>query len=78
VAVQASMGPIADRSRENLSSSDIAVAHARRLLLHALTAAAEGSLPPGSALGSDLPRIPDPVDVIVDTGRDWRQAQPVG
>jgi phthalate 4,5-dioxygenase oxygenase subunit len=78
VAVQASMGPIADRSRENLSSSDIAVAHARRLLLDAITAAAAGWLPPGTALGPEVPCIPDPVDVIVDTGRDWRQAQPVG
>ena len=35
--IQASMGPIVDRTKENLSSGDVAVAHARRMLLDALS-----------------------------------------
>ena len=35
--VQTSMGPILDRTTEHLSSSDVAVAHARRILLDAST-----------------------------------------
>ena len=52
VAVQASMGPIVDRPKENLSSSDIAVAQARQLILHALAAAETGHLPSGERLES--------------------------
>jgi phthalate 4,5-dioxygenase oxygenase subunit len=49
-AVQASMGPIVDRTKENLSSSDVAIAHTRRLVLDTITAYEVGRLPPGSAL----------------------------
>ena len=48
-AVTGSMGPIFDRSREHLVPSDVAVIRARRLLLQAATAVAEGSDPPGLA-----------------------------
>ena len=52
-AVQTSMGPIVDRTKENLSSSDVAVAHARRMLLDALAGAEAGKLPPGSARSAE-------------------------
>ena len=45
VVVQTSMGPVLDRTKENLSSSDVAVAHARRILLDAVRAAATGRAP---------------------------------
>ena len=48
-AVQTSMGPILDRTKEHLASGDAAVAHTRRVLLDALRAAEAGELPPGSA-----------------------------
>ena len=78
VAVQASMGPIVDRPKENLSSSRHAVAQARQLILHALAAAETGHLPPGSAFSPETPRIPDPVDVILEAGVDWREVELVG
>ena len=78
VAVQASMGAVVDRSKENLSSSNIAVAQARKLILDVLAVAEAGDLPPGSALGPEIPRIPDPVDVILEGGVDWREAELVG
>ena len=43
--VQASMGPIVDRTKENLSSSDVAVAHTRRLILDTIAAYEAGRAP---------------------------------
>jgi nitrite reductase/ring-hydroxylating ferredoxin subunit len=74
--VQVSMGPIVDRSKENLSSSDVAVAQARRLILDTL--AAEGELPPGSALSREDVRIPHPFDAVLDAGESWREVERVG
>jgi phthalate 4,5-dioxygenase len=75
--VQASMGPIVDRSKENLSSSDVGIAHARRLMLDALAAAEAGQLPPGSALAPEVTRIPHPTDGVVETGVSWRELEGV-
>jgi phenylpropionate dioxygenase-like ring-hydroxylating dioxygenase large terminal subunit len=72
-AVQVSMGPIADRSRENLSSSDVAVAAARRMILDAIASAEAGRLPPGSARAAELARVPDPFDAILEAGASWRE-----
>jgi len=44
-AVQESMGPVADRSRERLGTSDTAIIAARRLLLSEIRASAEGTRP---------------------------------
>jgi phthalate 4,5-dioxygenase oxygenase subunit len=73
-AVQTSMGPIVDRSLENLSSSDVAVAHLRRLLLVALDAAKAGELPPGSAFTPGGVRLPNASEVLVDEGLRWEDA----
>ena len=69
--VQTSMGPIVDRSEEHLSGSDVAVAHARRMLLDALVAADAGTRPPGSALAPDGVRLPNCLDAIVEAGQRW-------
>jgi hypothetical protein len=74
VVVQTSMGPIVDRSKEHLSSSDVAVAHARRMLLDALAAVDAGKLPPGSARSPEGVRLPNCLDVIVAEGRRWEDA----
>ena len=59
VVIQSSMGPILDRTKENLSGSDVAVAHLRRMLLDAVSATDAGALPPGSALAPDGVRLPN-------------------
>ena len=46
-AVQVSMGPIVDRTMENLSSSDVAIAQTRRLILAAIACHEDGQLPTG-------------------------------
>lgn len=72
VIVQVSMGPIADRTKENLSSSDVGIAHARRLILDVIGAAEKGELPPGSARSPQVVTIPDPWDATLDAGQSWR------
>jgi phthalate 4,5-dioxygenase oxygenase subunit len=69
--VQVSMGPITDRPRENLSSSDVAIAEGRRLILDTIAAVAGGALPPGGARGPDLVRIPHPFEAVLDEGTSW-------
>jgi hypothetical protein len=72
--IQTSMGPIVDRSKENLSSSDVAVAHLRRLLLGALDAADAGRLPPGSALSPQAVRLPNALEALLPEGQRWEDA----
>jgi hypothetical protein len=55
---QVSMGPIVDRTKEHLSSSDVAIIHLRRVLLKALDRVAAGQWPVG-----DVPPI-DHLDVL--------------
>ena len=77
-AVQVSMGPIVDRTKENLSSSDVAIAHTRRLILETIATYADGRLPPGSAWTPGGVRVPQPFDAVLDAGESWRELQPVG
>jgi phenylpropionate dioxygenase-like ring-hydroxylating dioxygenase large terminal subunit len=74
VAIQTSMGPILDRTKEHLSSSDVAVAQLRRMLLDALAASDAGALPPASALAPDGVRLPNASEMLVDAGRRWEDA----
>jgi hypothetical protein len=46
-AMQESMGPIQDRTREHLGTSDIAIITVRRHLLQAVSAFQRGATPPG-------------------------------
>ena len=46
-AIQESMGPIADRTKEHLGQSDIAIIHIRKKLLETVHAHERGETPPG-------------------------------
>ncbi len=70
VAVQESMGPIVDRTRENLTRSDIAIIQARRLLLQAAQTVADGGTPPGVAPTYYNARA---IEKILPQGADWRK-----
>ena len=74
--VQTSMGPLVDRTKENLSGSDVAVAHARRLILDTIAAYEGGQLPPGSARTPEVVRIPQPFDAVLESGESWRELVP--
>ncbi len=73
IVVQTSMGGTLDRSREFLSTSDVAVAHVRRILLEALTTAGAGGVPPGSARTPKAVRMPNALEFVYDEGGDWRE-----
>lgn len=72
--VQTSMGPIVDRSRETLSSSDVAVANLRRTLLEAIAASEAGGVPPGSARALQQIRLPNASELFVEEGKRWEEA----
>ena len=71
VAVQESMGYIVDRTRENLSRTDMAIIYARRQLLQAARTVAEGGTPPGAGDNYYMLR---PAQAILPVGVDWRDA----
>lgn len=67
MVVQASMGPIADRTDEQLVASDVGVARTRRRLLAALQALDRGE---PSAVTARTVR---PTDAILAPNADWRE-----
>ncbi len=73
IVVQVSMGPVVDRTKEQLSAGDVAIVRARRMLLQAIDDFKTGILPPGSALAGD-PEVRRPIDTIVPPGQSWRDS----
>lgn len=71
VAVQESMGTIVDRTRENLTRSDMAIVQARRLLLAAAATVADGGTPPGVEPTYYNARA---IEQILPPSADWRAA----
>jgi hypothetical protein len=68
-AVQESMGPVVDRTREHLGPADRAVIQARRLLLQATRTVEAGGTPPGvEATYYTL----HPGEAVVPRDTDWR------
>jgi hypothetical protein len=70
-AIQESMGPIVDRSREHLGPADRAVIQARRLLLEMVRTVAEGGVPRGieptyATLAA--------AEAVLPREADWREA----
>ena len=66
------MGPICDRSKEFLGSSDKAIVAMRRILLEGITAAENGDTPRG--VDAQSYRMVRPHDRMVPKGQDWRDA----
>lgn len=73
VAVCASMGPIIDRTKEHLVSSDIAVGHMRRRLLEAASDLEKGIEP--SSAQADLSTVV-PIDALITTDTPWQSLLP--
>lgn len=67
IITQVSMGPVVDRTKEHLSSSDVAIIHARRVLLSALDRVDAGLLPFGDVRLDDMRHL-DPIDAIEPPG----------
>jgi phthalate 4,5-dioxygenase oxygenase subunit len=68
-ALQEGMGPIVDRSKEHLGTSDKAIIACRQLLLEAVQAVEEGQ-PPRGVDPSTYERV-RPYDAVVPPGKTW-------
>lgn len=72
IAMWETMGPIADRTKERLGASDLAVVEFRRLMVDAARQMRDG----GPAIGTTEPRIPHTeirsFEGVVSKGTDWR------
>jgi phthalate 4,5-dioxygenase len=70
-AIQQGMGPIVDRSKEYLGSTDRAIVTLRRMLLEATAAVERGETPPGTE--PETHRNIRPYDGLVPPGGNWRE-----
>lgn len=70
IAVQESMGPIYDRTREHLGTSDLAVIRMRRIMIAAARTVAAGAVPPGLDGTVDFGSI-KAEEAIIDTDTSW-------
>jgi phenylpropionate dioxygenase-like ring-hydroxylating dioxygenase large terminal subunit len=70
-ALQEGMGPICDRSKEFLGTSDKAIVAMRRILLEAIAVNEKGGTP--RALHPDTYRKVRAYDRVVPAGQDWRK-----
>jgi phenylpropionate dioxygenase-like ring-hydroxylating dioxygenase large terminal subunit len=71
-ALQEGMGPICDRSKEFLGTSDKAIVAMRRILLEGIATAENGDKPRG--VDAQSYRMVRPHDRIVPKGQDWQDA----
>jgi len=72
IALQTAMGPVVDRSREHLGTTDRAVIVLRRLLLEATDAVAAGNTPRGT--DPSTYRAVRAGNHIIEPGQDWHDA----
>ena len=70
-ALQEGMGPICDRSKEFLGTSDKAIVAMRRILLEAIAVNEKGGTPRG--VHPDTYRKVRAYDRVVPAGQDWRK-----
>jgi phthalate 4,5-dioxygenase oxygenase subunit len=69
IAMWETMGPIADRTRDRLGASDLAIVEFRRIMLDAVRRFGDG----GDAIGARVPRTHlRAFEGIVPKGTDWR------
>jgi phthalate 4,5-dioxygenase len=71
-ALQEGMGPVCDRSKEFLGSSDKAIVAMRRLLLEAIAVNEKGGMP--RAMDPKTYRSVRAYDRVVPAGEDWHKA----
>ena len=70
-AVQDTMGPICDRTKEHLGTTDRAIIMARKILMDAVKTVEDGGTPPG--LGSNVHTL-RPIEKVLPVDIDWQNA----
>jgi hypothetical protein len=73
-ALQEGMGPVVDRTKEHLGSTDRAIIVMRQLLFEAADAVERGEMPCGS--DPRFARSVRPVDAMIPKGSDWKTEIP--
>ncbi len=76
IAMQESMGPIADRTKERLGASDLAIVEFRRVMVRAVRDFQQGKLPPALGLADDARMKLASWERIVPKSIDWRDFDP--
>jgi phenylpropionate dioxygenase-like ring-hydroxylating dioxygenase large terminal subunit len=71
IALQEAMGPVVDRSKEHLGTTDKAIIVLRQLLLEAVDEVERGSTPRGT--DPQAYRLLRPFDDFIPKGSDWRE-----
>lgn len=71
MAVTESMGPVYDRTKEHLGTTDLAIIRMRSMLIDAARGLEDGLAPPGLAGQGDFRTIRS-AEKILDEGEDWR------
>ena len=69
--IEESMGPIVDRTKEYLGSSDVVITRTRRMFFNALKEHSEGKLPFGLDAGIDYRAI-RALAIRYPGGTDWK------
>jgi len=72
-AVQESMGPIIDRTKEHMGTTDLMIIQVRRCLINAARELAEHSTTPAGVDDPEIYRVRT-ATVVLPKGEDWRQA----
>ena len=72
-ALEWSMGPIMDRTKEHLGTADATVIRTRRLLIAAARALAEDGTPPPGSQNPELYKVRS-CSIVLAGGQDWLEA----
>jgi phthalate 4,5-dioxygenase len=78
IAMQESMGPIADRTGERLGASDLAIVEFRRVMIKAVREFMAGRKPPGVSVNPDDYASYGSWERVVPKTVDWRTFEPYG
>ena len=70
-AVQDTMGPICDRTKEHLGTTDRAIIMARKILMDAMKTVEDGGTPPGLGVNVHALR---PIEKVLPIETDWQSA----
>jgi len=76
IAMQESMGAIADRTKEKLGASDLAIVEFRRVMVQAVRDFMQGKRPPGLEMSDDERQRMASWERIIPKTTDWRDFDP--
>ena len=76
ICMQESMGAIADRSKEKLGASDLAIVEFRRVMVQAVRDFMKGKRPPALGMSAEARQRMASWERIIPKTSDWRDFDP--